>query len=44
MLQPLFKEIDELEYGGNKLAYSRVRIHRDENITELLSMFALLTT
>ena len=44
MLQPLFKEIDELEYGGNKLAYSRVRIHRDENITELLSILALLTT
>ena len=44
MLQPLFKEIDELEYGGNKLSSSRLRIHWDENITELLSMLALLTT
>ena len=23
MLQPLFKEIDELDYGGKKLSFSR---------------------
>ena len=39
MLQPLFKEIDELEYGGKKLSSSGVKADLDGSIAELLCAF-----